>query len=124
MYLIDLKEMYLGETAEIVFINSDIPEVKRIMSMGIREGKLVDLLHYDSIGLKKLVLGVDNTRIAFDIDLANHIRVRPIKSYFDSVKKQAHYDNLTSCLNRHAANSILIEEYEKFKPKRFLYLCL
>ena len=35
--LVPLKEMYLGETAEI-FAVGDSPELKRLGSMGVREG--------------------------------------------------------------------------------------
>ncbi|ODS33085.1 MAG: response regulator containing a CheY-like receiver domain and a GGDEF domain protein [Candidatus Scalindua rubra] len=117
MTLICVHEMYIGEVAEIVSINGDIPEIKRLRNMGIREGKIIDLLHHDPLATKKVVIGVDSTRVAFDVELAYNIKVRPLKSYFETVKTQAQYDNLTGCFNRHEANRILKSEYEKFITK-------
>lgn len=115
--LIPLKEMYLGETAEIGAIGDSL-DLKRLASMGVREGKLVDLLFYDPIVTKKVVVGVDNSRIAFPVFIAAQILVRPLKSYFETLKNLAHYDQLTGCLNRHAARSLLREEMDKFATRR------
>lgn len=115
--LVPLKEMYLGETAEICAVG-DSPELKRLGTMGVREGKLIDLLFHDSLVTKKVVIGVDNSRIAFHASIADQIVVRPLKSYFETLKNLAHYDQLTGCLNRHAAVSLLREEVEKFSARR------
>lgn len=116
--VIPVKEMYVGETAEVVFLDADSPEVKRLKSMGIREGKLIDLLHCDLFATRKVVIGVDSSRIAFHANLAGSIRVRPIKSLFESIRSQAYYDSLTGCLNRHAADRIIDSEIEKFAEKK------
>ncbi|MCF6148033.1 MAG: diguanylate cyclase [Candidatus Kuenenia sp.] len=117
MALISIDQMYVGETAEIVSIDGKIPEIKKLRDMGIREGKLIDLLHSDSLATKKIVIGFDNTRLAFDIKIACNIKVRPLKSYYETVKALSQYDNLTKCFNRHEANRILKDEYEKFTTK-------
>ena len=116
--VIPVKEMYVGETAEVVFLDTETPEVRRLRSMGLREGKLIDLLHCDTVASKKVVIGVDSSRIAFHSDLANGIAVRPIKSFFEAIRSQAYYDSLTGCLNRHAADRIIGGEIEKFAEKK------
>lgn len=118
MAYITSEEMYMGETAEIVSICGDDPESRRLRDMGLREGKLIDLLFHDPAISRKTMLGVDNNRIAFDSRFAGQIRVRPIKSYFETVRTQANFDALTGCLNRHAANHILRDELEKFALKK------
>ena len=116
--MITLKEMYLGETAEIVAATDDSPDLKKLRDMGLREGKLLDLLFYDPIVTKKVVIGLDNSRFALPVSIAAQILVRPLKSYFETLKNLAHYDQLTGCLNRHAARSLLREEMEKFAARR------
>jgi diguanylate cyclase (GGDEF)-like protein len=46
--VIPVKEMYVGETAEVVFLDGEVPEVKRLKSMGI----MVDIDHFKSINDK------------------------------------------------------------------------
>ena len=116
--VIPVKEMYIGETAEVVFLDAETPEVRRLRSMGLREGKLIDLLHCDTVVSQKVVIGVDSLRIAFPANLAAGIGVRPIKSFFEAIRSQAHYDGLTGCLNRHAADRIIDGEIEKFAEKK------
>lgn len=82
--------------------------------MGLREGKLIELLHFDPLVSRKVMIGVGGTRIGFDVMLAAHITVRPIKAYFEVIRNMAHYDHLTGCLNRHAAGSIIRNEVERF----------
>jgi len=115
--LISANEMYLGESAELVALRPEIPEIRRLESMGLREGKLIDLLHHDPLVSRKVVLGLDGTRLAFPAELAAGIMVRPLKSFFEAMKTQAHYDSLTGCFNRHAANRIIGEELDKFSQK-------
>lgn len=117
MALIYIDEMFVGETAEIVSISETTPEIRQIRNMGFREGKLIDLLHFDPLISKKMVIGIDNTRLAFDAFLAGHIIVRPIKAYFEIMKNMAHYDKLTGCLNRHAAGSLIHREIERFSAQ-------
>jgi diguanylate cyclase (GGDEF)-like protein len=112
--LISIKDMYLGETAEIMSIDADNEQARRLRDMGIREGKLIDLFHCDLIGTKKIVINVDNSKIAFDEKLVANIKVRPIKSHYEMLMTQATHDRLTGCLNRHAAEGILMKEQEKF----------
>jgi len=114
MALLHVDELYMGETAEIVAINSDCTDTKRLKNMGLREGRLVDMLHLDPFGSRKVVLGLDGTRLAFPLLLAAHIVVRPIRSYFETLRDQANYDQLTGCLNRHAAHTIVKQEIEKY----------
>jgi len=116
--VIPMKEMYLGETAEVISAGGQAMEFKRLRDMGLREGRLIDLLHYDPVVSRKIIIGVDNSRIAFDAELAGRIRVRPLKSYYEVVKTQAHYDRLTGCLNRHSIECILTREYEKFSSNK------
>ena len=114
MALLHVDELYMGETAEIVAINSDCNDTKRLRNMGLREGRMVDMLHCDHIFSKKIVLGLDGTRLAFPMLLAAHIVVRPIRSYFETLRDQASYDQLTGCLNRHAGQLIARQEVEKY----------
>lgn len=85
--------------------------------MGLREGKLIDLLHHDPLGSKKVIISTDGTRLAFEASLAAYIKVRPIKAYFEVMKNMAHYDKLTGCLNRHAAGSLILNEIERFSDQ-------
>ena len=114
MALLHDDELYMGETAEIVAINSNCNDTKRLRNMGLREGRMVDMLHCDHIFSKKIVLGLDGTRLAFPMLLAAHIVVRPIRSYFETLRDQASYDQLTGCLNRHAGQLIARQEVEKY----------
>jgi diguanylate cyclase (GGDEF)-like protein len=113
MVVIGIKEMYLGETAEIISMSADNAAIRRLRNMGIREGKLIDLLQYDLIN-RKIVINVDNSKIAFDAKLADCIKVRPIKTYYEALKTEAAYDRLTGCLNRCSMECILMREHEKF----------
>lgn len=111
---ITMKEMYLGETAEIISIDQEMTGMKRVRDMGLREGKLIDLLHSDTVCSRKVIIICDNVRIAFDVSVASAITVRPLKSSYEAVRTQAHYDSLTGCLNRNAMSRIFATEYEKF----------
>lgn len=114
MALLHVDELYMGETAEIISINSSCNDAKRLRNMGLREGRLVDMLHCDPILSKKIVLGIDGTRLAFSIFMAAHIVVRPIRSYFETLRDKASYDHLTGCLNRHAGHAIVKQDVEKY----------
>ncbi len=114
MALLHVDELYAGESAEVIAINSDCSDTKRLKNMGLREGRIVDLLHVDPFGSRKIVVGMDGTRLAFPLLLAAHIVVRPIRSYFETLRDIANYDNLTGCLNRHAAHSIIKSEVSKY----------
>ncbi|MEK7700072.1 MAG: diguanylate cyclase [Planctomycetota bacterium] len=114
MTTVAIHEMYVGETSEIISFDGDNREIKRLRDMGIREGKLIDLIYYDPILSNKIVIGVDNTRIAFDANVAYNIKVRPIKSHYETFKVKALYDPLTQCFNRNATEHIIRDEYEKF----------
>ncbi len=114
MSTVAMYEMYVGETSEIVSFDGDNPEIKRLRDMGIREGKLIDLIYYDPILSNKIVIGVDNTRVAFDANVADKIKVRPIRSSYEVFKAKALYDPLTQCFNRNAIEHIIRDEYEKF----------
>lgn len=106
--------MYLGETAEVMAIPRQTTEFNQLRDMGLREGRLVDLLHYDPFVSRKIIIKVENSRIAFDAGLAANIVVRPLKTYYEVVKTQANYDMLTGCVNRHSIECIFTREYEKF----------
>jgi diguanylate cyclase (GGDEF)-like protein len=95
-------------------MRTDNEAIRRLRDMGIREGKLIDLLHCDLIANKKIVINVDNSKIAFDATLADDIKVRPIKSYYEVLKTEAVCDRLTGCLNRRSTECILMGEHEKF----------
>ncbi|MCC6347366.1 MAG: diguanylate cyclase [Nitrospirales bacterium] len=112
--VIRMHEMYTGESAEVVAVKWDVEGIKRLRDMGIREGSIIDLLHQDQQVSRKVVVGLNNTRLAFPVELAENITVRPLKSCYETIRNQAHYDNLTGCLNRHATEGILKSEYEKF----------
>jgi len=114
MALLCVDEMFVGESAEVVSISDTFPEYKQLRNMGFREGRLIDLLHFDPLVTRKLVMGVDGMRLALDVSCAAHIRVRPLKSAFAQLRDMAHYDSLTGCLNRHAAGSIVRQEIERF----------
>lgn len=113
--IIGIGDMYIGETAEIISIGgSDYNEVKKIKDMGIREGRLIDLLAYDDVINKKAVISIDSSRIALDIKLIAMIKVRPIKHYYEVIRSQAYTDKLTGCFNRHSSCCLIMAEYEKF----------
>lgn len=114
MEQIYVDEMFVGESAEIVSISDAFPEYRQLRNMGCREGRLVDLLHFDPLITKKLVLRVDGMRLALGASIAAHIRVRPLRNAFIHLRDMAHYDNLTGCFNRHAAGSIVRQEVERF----------
>lgn len=114
MALMHVDELYAGETAEVITINSSCPDTRRLRDMGLREGRMVDMLHFDPVGSKKIVLGLNGTRLAFPLLLAAHIVVRPIKGYFEALRDMANYDQLTGCLNRHAAHTILQHEVRRY----------
>lgn len=115
--IIRISEMYQGESAELLSLGPDSAERRRLRSMGLREGMLIDLLHSDPLLARKVVIGVDRARIAFPVHLAAEMMVRPLKSYFEAVRTQAHYDSLTGCCNRFSAEGIIREELEKFAGK-------
>lgn len=122
--VISIKEMYIGETAEIISVGADNAYQRRLRDLGIREGKLIDLIHCDLTVSKKIVINIDNSKIAFDMELADNIKVRPIKSYYEVVKAQSAYDSLTNCLNRHTIECILKREYEKFVSNKIPFSLL
>lgn len=111
---IPMNEMYPGESAEIIEVREEMAGKKRIRDMGLREGKLIDMMHCDGICSRKVIISCDNARIALDVSVASAITVRPLKSCYESIRTQAHYDSLTGCLNRNAMSSIFAVEYEKF----------
>ncbi|MGB9823484.1 GGDEF domain-containing protein [Thermodesulfovibrio sp.] len=110
---LSLKELYIGETAEIVYIDRNIPLAKKLRDMGVREGVLIELISFDPLLNKKVVLKVADSYLAFDAEIAEFIRVRPIRSWYNFYKEQAFYDSLTGCLNKNAASLVLPAEYEK-----------
>lgn len=109
-----VDEMFVGEAAEVVSISDTFPEYRQLRNMGFREGRLIDLLHFDPLITKKLVMRVDGMRLALGAACAAHIRVRPLKGAFALLRDMAHFDNLTGCFNRHAAGSIVRQEVERF----------
>ncbi|MEN2994401.1 MAG: diguanylate cyclase [Thermodesulfovibrio sp.] len=111
--LLSLKDLYIGETAEVILIDKNLSIAKRLRDIGLREGSLIELISYDSLVNKKIVIKIDNTLLAFDSDLAECVRIRPIKPWYNFYKEQAFFDNLTGCLNRNAAFLIINAEYEK-----------
>lgn len=116
--VISMKEMYLGETAEIISVCGNDICVKRLRDMGLREGKLFDLLHYDHLRSRKTIIIMDNSKIAFDAELADRIKVRPLKSYYETFRTHANYDSLTGCMNRRTLECVLMREHEKFVSNR------
>ncbi len=115
MKAISVIDMYLGEIAEIVHINQNSEQIKRLRHMGVREGKLIELVHRDKLVTGKVVIVIDNMKIAFDEEIASAIYVHPIKSYYEVLKNQAMFDPLTGCLNRKCVECILEFEIEKFE---------
>ncbi|MDW7971732.1 MAG: diguanylate cyclase [Thermodesulfovibrio sp.] len=111
--LLFLKDLYVGETAEIVYMDRCLSILKRLRDMGLREGVLIELISYDSLINKKVVLKIGDSFLAFESDIAEYIRVRPIKPWYNFYREQAFYDALTGCLNRNAAFLIMHAEYEK-----------
>jgi len=114
MALIYIDEMFVGESAEIVSISNVFPEYRQLRDIGLREGRLIDLLQFDPLITRKLVLNIDGMRIALDAVCAAHIRVRPLKNAFVQMRDMACRDKLTGCLNRHAADQVVRQEVERF----------
>lgn len=48
-----LGDLYIGELAEIVYMDINVPAVKRLRDMGLKEGILVELISYDPVINKK-----------------------------------------------------------------------
>ena len=108
-----LKDLYVGEVAEIVYIDKNCPLAKRLRDMGVREGVLVELISFDPLWNKKVVLKVADSYLALDAEIAEFIKVKPIRLWYNFYKEQAFYDSLTGCLNKNAASLVLPTEYEK-----------
>lgn len=111
--ILSLKDLYIGEAAEVVFLDSRENQDKRLRDMGLREGVIIELVSYDSLINKKAVLKINETILALGIELIENIRVRPIKPWYNFYREKAFHDTLTGCLNRNAAFLILAAEYEK-----------
>jgi diguanylate cyclase (GGDEF)-like protein len=107
--------MYPGEHAEIVSMQPDLPECKRLRTMGVREGQVVELLFRDETITRKIVVLVDNIKIGLEASLTQTIKVRPIRSCYESIKNHAFYDCLTGCMNRYMSQEFFRNEFEKFK---------
>ncbi len=118
MSLLTVDKMYIGEMAEITFFNLEQQDAKRLRDMGLREGRIIDLIHFDPFVSKKIILLIDGIRLAFPSELAPLIIVRPVKSHYQALKSMAHYDMLTGCLNRHAATNIINEEFQRFSENK------
>ena len=114
MSLLTVDKMYIGEMAEITFFNLELTDAKKLRDMGLREGRIIELIHFDPNGSKKIILLVDNIRLAFPAQLAPLIIIRPLKSHYQALKTMANYDKLTGCLNRHAADSFIKNEFDRF----------
>lgn len=114
MSLLTVDKMYIGEMAEITFFNLELADAKKLRDMGLREGRIIELIHFDPIGSKKIILLIDNIRLAFPAHLAPLIIIRPLKSHYQALKTMANYDKLTGCLNRHAADSFIKNEFDRF----------
>lgn len=108
-----LADLYTGETAEIIYMDINFTAIKRLRDMGLKEGILVELISYDPVINKKVLLKVNNAYLGFVSELANFIRVRSIKSFYHLYKERAMHASLTGCPNRNAANLFLAGEYEK-----------
>jgi len=115
---LSLRDLYTGETAEITYIDDNTTLGKRLRDMGLREGVLVELISYDNVINKKVVLKIDNSTLAFDSTAAESIKVRPIKAWYNFYREQAFCDALTGTLNKNAALLILSEEYEKAQKNK------
>jgi len=118
MSLLTVDKMYLGEMAEITFFNLEQQDSKRLRDMGLREGRIIELVHFDPVGSKKIILLTDNIRLAFPAHLAPLIIIRPLKSHYQALKTMANYDKLTGCLNRHAADSFIKNEFDRFSENK------
>lgn len=110
---IPLSALYIGELAEIVFIDSSSQIGKKIKEMGLRENKIIELISYDSTISKKIIIKVEETLLSFESTISEYIRVRPIRPWYNFYKEQALFDSLTGCLNRNSAHFMLHEEYNK-----------
>lgn len=108
-----IHQLYPGESAEIALLKSEDNVVKRMRNMGLKEGCIIELLHYDPLISKKIVLKVENSTVALDSSLAQSILVKPVKSWYFFYKERAFTDDLTGCLNRNAGLQILKLEYER-----------
>jgi diguanylate cyclase (GGDEF)-like protein len=115
MHIISLNELYLGEHAEIVAIQNDTPESKRIRAMGVREGQVVELIYQDDLITKKTLVLVDNLKIGLESSITQAIKVRPIRSCYETMRNHAFYDCLTGCMNRYMSQEFFRNEYEKFQ---------
>lgn len=105
-----LSQTYAGEAVEISDILSDMPEFTKLMAMGLRKGKVADILHIDRVISGKVVIRIEGAVLGFDIKFADLIEVAPIKAFYETYKTLAYHDHLTGCLNRHLANSVFAKE--------------
>jgi len=122
--VIPLKNLYVGETAEITEMDTGNKGARMLMKMGVRPGCVFDLIHKDCIFTNKLLILINNSRIAFDLDISDYIKVRPIRSYYEIIKEQANYDSLTQTLTRKSMDNILINEYKRFKENKIPFTIL
>jgi diguanylate cyclase (GGDEF)-like protein len=118
MSMLTADKMYMGEIAEITFFNLEQLDAKRLRDMGLREGRLIELIHYDPLVSMKMILLIDGIRLAFPAALAPLIIVRPVRAHYQTLRDMAHYDKLTGCLNRHAANNIIQQEFDRFQNNK------
>jgi len=106
--LYSLSEIPLEEPVEVVCI-SDFDLSLRLKSIGIQEGTILEVIHQDFSG-ERMVVKIDESRIALERGILKQILVRPLKSSYEILRDFARFDQLTGLLTRQFAENLLKRE--------------
>lgn len=69
-----LNQMKIGSTGKVVSINGDRSMLRKLMSLGIKTGSDIEILHHRGKGV---VVRSNGTRIAIGEGIAEHVKVIP-----------------------------------------------
>ncbi|WP_168194228.1 GGDEF domain-containing protein [Thermodesulfobacterium sp. TA1] len=103
-----LSNFPLGEVAEVVCISS-LDLKLRLKSIGVIEGTLLEVVYQDPTG-ERMVIKINETRIALDKDILKHVLVRPLKTSYETLRELVRLDHLTGLLTRQFAENLLKRE--------------
>jgi ferrous iron transport protein A len=73
-----LNQMQIGSHATVTHISGGKPMLRKLMSLGIKTGSEIEMLHHRSKGIVVRSMG---TRIALGQSIAQHIEIRPKLSH-------------------------------------------
>ena len=76
-----LNQMKIGSTGTVVEISGDRSLLRKLMSLGIKTGSDIEILHHRGKGV---VVRSNGTRIAIGEGIAEHVRVVPTQAACDA----------------------------------------